>query len=100
MLREMRTSSSVSLNRLSISSVGSTLRLFGSSTRRTVSADFVAHVAQERQLLVLDQLGQALDQLGLLHLVGDLGDDDLLGAAPRSSFSQRARRRKPPRPVL
>ena len=40
----------------------------------------VADVAQQRQALVLDQLGQLLDQVGLLHLVGDLGDDDLVPA--------------------
>ena len=83
MLREKRTSSSVSLNRLSISSTGSTVRLLGSSTRRIVLGQLVAHVAQQRQLLLGQQLGDALDQLGLLHLVGDLGDDDLVGAAAR-----------------
>ena len=39
MLSEKRISSSVSLNRLSISSTGSTVRLLGSSTSRTVSAN-------------------------------------------------------------
>ena len=43
---------------------------------------FVAHVGQRRDLLGLDHLGQTLDQLGFLHLIGDLGDDDLPGAAP------------------
>src|SRR4030095_8858280 len=41
----------------------------------------VALVAQQRGLLVLDQGGELFDQVGLLHLVGDLGDDDLVGAA-------------------
>ena len=38
-------------------------------------------VAEQRQAFLAHQLGHALDQLGLLHLVGDLGDDDLVGAA-------------------
>jgi hypothetical protein len=42
---------------------------------------FVAHVAQQRQALLAHQLGDALDQLGLLHLVGNFCDDDLVGAA-------------------
>ena len=54
----------------------------GSSTSRTVSADLVAHVAQQRQLFVVDELGDALDQLGFGHLIGHLGDDNLIGAAP------------------
>ncbi len=35
----------------------------------------VAHVADERQLAVLDQPGDLLDQPALLHLIGNLGDD-------------------------
>jgi len=42
---------------------------------------FVAHVGQDRDLSRVDQLGDALDQLRLLHLVGDLGHHDLPGAA-------------------
>ena len=42
---------------------------------------FVAHVLEDRQLLGVDELGDALDQLALLHLVGDLGDDDAVLAA-------------------
>ena len=41
----------------------------------------VAHVTEQRQFFVLNQLGDALDQARLLHLVGDLGDDDLVAAA-------------------
>ena len=41
----------------------------------------VAHVGEDRQLLRRDQLGDLLDQLALLHPVGDLGDDDLPLAA-------------------
>jgi hypothetical protein len=33
------------------------------------------------RLFVFQELGDALDQLGLLHLVGNFGDDDLPGAA-------------------
>ena len=42
---------------------------------------FVAHVGEQRQLLGLQQFGDLLDQLRLLHLIGDLGDDDLPHAA-------------------
>ena len=42
---------------------------------------FVADVGEDRDLLQLDEFGEALDQLGLLHLVGDFGDDDLPLAA-------------------
>ena len=42
---------------------------------------FVVDVVQQRHLLLLDQLGDALDQLGLLHLIGNLVDDDLVHAA-------------------
>ena len=38
---------------------------------------FVAHIAQDRDLLGLDQLGQTLDQLGFLDLIGNFRDDDL-----------------------
>ena len=31
--------------------------------------------------LFVDQLGDALDELGLVDLVGDLGDDDRLASA-------------------
>ncbi len=45
------------------------------------SADFVVHVVEQRHFLLLDQLGDALDQLGLLHLIRHLGDHDLVHAA-------------------
>ena len=51
---------------------------------------FVAHVVEQRQLLLLEQLGDALDQLRLLHLIGNFGDDDLIGAA-RAFFAFPAR---------
>ena len=38
----------------------------------------VAHVAQERQLLLVQELGNTLDQPTLRHLPGDLGDHDLV----------------------
>jgi hypothetical protein len=41
----------------------------------------VAHVGEDRDLLGVDDLGDALDQPALLDLVGDLGDHDLPGAA-------------------
>ena len=41
----------------------------------------VAHVGEERQLLLVDQFGDALDQPHFLHLPGNFGDHDLIGAA-------------------
>ena len=45
------------------------------------SAELVAHVGDQRQLLLVDQLGDALDQARLLHLVGNFRDDDEICAA-------------------
>ena len=42
---------------------------------------FVLDIVQQRQLLLFQEFGNALDQLGLADLVGDFGDDDLPGAA-------------------
>ena len=41
----------------------------------------IAHVFEDRQLLGGDDLGDALDQLALLDLIGDLGDDDAVLSA-------------------
>ena len=61
-------------------------RIDGARARLQHQADvlggFVAHVGQQRNLLRGDQFGQPLDQFRLLHLIGDLGDDDLIDAAP------------------
>ena len=46
-----------------------------------VVGQLVAHVLEDRQLLGVDDLGDALDQLALLDLVRDLGDDDPVLAA-------------------
>ena len=96
MLTGKRTSRSESRNRLSISSSGSTVRARAPAPGASSSARLVAHVAQQRRLL-LDQAGELLDQLGLLHLIGDLGDDDPPGAAAgvllRPAGAQCARRR-------
>ena len=40
----------------------------------------VADVAEQRELALLHELGDLLDQAGLGDLVGDLGDDDLVAA--------------------
>ena len=56
-----------------------------------VVGQFVAHVFQDRQLLGVDDLGDALDQLALLDLVGNLGDDDAVLAARQLSSSRSAR---------
>ena len=42
-----------------------------------VLGGFVAHIGKDRDLARLDQLCQPFDQLGFLHLIGNLGDDDL-----------------------
>ena len=42
---------------------------------------FVAHIGQDRQLLVVDQRRDLLDQLRLLHLIRNFGDDRDPGAA-------------------
>jgi len=46
--------------------------IFGDSSRTSSSAV---------KFLLLDQLRDAFDELGLLHLIGNLVDDDLIGAA-------------------
>ena len=43
-----------------------------------VPVRFVAQVGDAFDALVLDQLGDGLDELGLVDLVGDLVDDDAL----------------------
>ena len=45
------------------------------------SAEFIPDVADQRQLLVVEQFGDLLDQPGFLHQPRDLGDDDDPGAA-------------------
>ena len=42
---------------------------------------FVPDIVEQRELLVLHQLGDLFDQPCLLHLIGHFGDDDLPGAA-------------------
>ena len=61
-----------------------------------VLGGFVPDVADQRQLLLLEQLGDPCDQSGLLHQPGNLGDDDDPGAAgalflhPFSAGAERA----------
>src|ERR1700726_2679951 len=43
-----------------------------------VAVAFVANVGDAFDLFVLDQLGDVLDEAGLVHLIGKLGDDDVL----------------------
>ncbi len=43
---------------------------------------FVAHVGEQRQFSLVEQLGDALDQPRFLHQPRDLGDDDHVGAPP------------------
>ena len=66
-----------------------------------VLVGLVAQVGDALDFLVADQLGDALDQARLVHLVGQLGDDDGL-APPTLSMSSkcvRARIDRRPRPV-
>ncbi len=61
------------------------LRLDRAALRHQHDADvlggFVAHILERGELLLLDELRNAFDELGLLHLIGNLVDDDLIGAA-------------------
>ena len=50
-------------------------------TRRRSSAELVADVGDQRQLLVVDELGELLDEARLLHQPGDFRDHHLPGAA-------------------
>ena len=43
-----------------------------------VAVAFVADVGDAFDFLVLDQLGDVLDQPRFIHLIGKLGDDDVL----------------------
>ena len=43
-----------------------------------VAVAFVANVADAFDLLVLNQVGDVLDQAGFVDLIGQLGDDDVL----------------------
>ncbi len=47
---------------------------------------FLAHIGQQRQLLLFQQLGDTLDQPGFRHHIRDLGDDDLIGAERQRLF--------------
>ena len=61
----------------------------------------VAEVGDPGDVPLLDQLGDPLDQGRLVHLVGDLGDDDgVLARSCSVSISARARTVISPRPVV
>ena len=47
---------------------------------------FVAHIAEDRDFLLVYEVRDPLDQLGFLHLVGDLGHDDLVLPAAQIFF--------------
>ena len=66
-----------------------------------LAVGLVAHVGDAVQRFSRDQLGDLLLQGGLVHLVGQLGDDDLARSVSRSlsSISARARIMTRPRPV-
>ena len=42
---------------------------------------FIAHVADAGEDLLIGQVGDAFDQIGPIHVVGNLGDDDLFASA-------------------
>ena len=54
-----------------------------------VAIGLVADVGDALDGLVADQVGDALEQLRLVHLIGDLGDDDLRCDRPSSSARSR-----------
>ena len=74
-------------------------------SRMPVAVGLVAQVRDALELLVVDELGDPLDQLGLVDLVGDLRDDDRTpcrrarpsrsspGPAPARSRARSCRRR-------
>ena len=78
MLSDSRTSSSVGPEQLLHQQLGR----HGAAARHQHQPHglgrLVAQVAQQRQLLEVQQLGHPLDQAALLHLIGDLGDHHLV----------------------
>ena len=48
-----------------------------------ILGELVVHIAEQRQLLGLQQIGHLLDEPRLLHAIGNFGDDDLVCAAAR-----------------
>ncbi len=77
MFRLNRISRSELRNIIPISTSASTVRGARLQHQTHVIGAFVAHIAKDRDLLGLDQFRDLLDQLGFLHLIGDLGDHDL-----------------------
>ena len=52
------------------------MRVFGFDDQAHLLVGLIAHIAQQRRLLGLHQIGQIFDQARFLHLVGDFADDD------------------------
>ena len=63
-----------------------------------VLGGFVAHVGQQRRLLLVDEFGQRLDQPRFLHAIGNFGDDGDPAAAPEFLFLPARAHAKPPAP--
>ena len=61
--------------------LGLDVAAFGLKHEAHVLGGLVTHIAQQRRLLGLDESRQLLDQIGLLDLIRDLGDHDLVGPA-------------------
>ncbi len=65
-----------------------------------ILGEFVTHICDKRKLLLVDELGELLDQPRLLYQPRNLRDHDRVDAAAEIFFSQRARTRNEPRPVV
>ena len=81
MLSGMRLSSSVSLNSDFHQQLGIDRARARLDHEPDVLGRFIARIGDERQLLLVDELRELLDQPALLHQPGNLGDDDEVGAA-------------------
>ena len=78
-----RVSSSLRRNSISIIVAGSTAAAARLEHDAHVLGQFVAHVGEQRQLALVEQIGELLDQPRLLHAIGDFGDDGDPAAAAR-----------------
>ena len=61
---------------------------FGNEHDADFGIGFIAHIVEDRQLFVSNQLCDLLDQLALLHLVRNFGDHQLPGSARQSFYTR------------
>ena len=99
MLSEMRVSSAESLNKLSIITSGSTVRDFGSSTRRMSSALSSRTSPRSGAFFSSIKVASCSTSFDFCTRCGISVTTMRHMPRPRSSVCQRARTRKPPRPV-